>query len=39
MEPQLFNFNGQKIRTLTINSQPYFIGKDSQTSLTKEAYQ
>lgn len=27
-ELQLFNFEGQKVRTLTIEDQPYFVGKD-----------
>lgn len=27
-EPQLFNFNGQQVRTVTINEEPYFVGKD-----------
>lgn len=27
-EPQLFNFNGQQVRTVTINDEPYFVGKD-----------
>lgn len=27
-ELQLFNFNGQQVRTVTINHEPYFIGKD-----------
>jgi anti-repressor protein len=27
-EIQLFNFNNQKVRTLIINNQPYFVGKD-----------
>ena len=27
-QSQLFNFNGQQVRTLVINSQPYFVGKD-----------
>ncbi|WP_269760511.1 Bro-N domain-containing protein, partial [Streptococcus dysgalactiae] len=25
---EIFNFNGQKVRTLTINNEPYFVGKD-----------
>lgn len=25
---QLFNFNGQQVRTVTINDEPYFVGKD-----------
>ena len=28
MQPQLFNFNGQQVRTVTINEEPYFVGKD-----------
>ena len=28
MQPQLFNFNGQQVRTVTINDEPYFVGKD-----------
>lgn len=28
MTPQLFKFKGQQVRTLTINSEPYFVGKD-----------
>ena len=28
MEPQLFNFKGQQVRTVTINDEPYFVGKD-----------
>ena len=28
MEPQLFNFNGQQVRTVTINDEAYFVGKD-----------
>lgn len=27
-QPQLFNFNGQQVRTVTINDEPYFVGKD-----------
>lgn len=38
MQPQLFNFNGQKIRTLTINSQPYFIGNDAAIILGYSDY-
>ena len=33
MEPQLFNFNGQQVRTVTINDEPYFVGKDVATIL------
>lgn len=25
---EIFNFNGQKVRILTINNEPYFVGKD-----------
>lgn len=28
MQPQLFNFKGQQVRTVTINNEPYFVGKD-----------
>lgn len=28
MQPQLFNFHGQQVRTVTINDEPYFVGKD-----------
>lgn len=27
-QPQLFNFKGQQVRTVTINDEPYFVGKD-----------
>lgn len=27
-QSQLFNFNGQQVRALVINDQPYFVGKD-----------
>ena len=27
-EPQLFNFHGQQVRTMTLNDEPYFIGRD-----------
>lgn len=27
-KPQLFNFKGQQVRTVTINDEPYFVGKD-----------
>lgn len=33
MKPQLFNFNGQQVRTVTINDEPYFVGKDVATIL------
>ncbi|MEE6647962.1 phage antirepressor [Limosilactobacillus pontis] len=32
-EPQLFNFHGQNVRTVTINNDPYFVGKDVATIL------
>lgn len=32
-EPQLFNFKGQQVRTVTINDEPYFVGKDVATIL------
>lgn len=28
IEPQLFNFEGQQVRTVTINEEPYFVGRD-----------
>lgn len=38
---KLFNFNNQKVRTLVINDQPYFVGKDAAEILgyknTKDA--
>lgn len=27
-QPQLFNFNGQQVRTVTINNEPYFVATD-----------
>lgn len=33
MEPQLFNFHGQNVRTVTINNEPYFVGKDVAMNL------
>lgn len=27
-EIQLFNFEGNQVRTLSIDSEPYFVGKD-----------
>ena len=30
---QLFNFNGLRVRTVTINDEPYFVGKDVATIL------
>lgn len=38
MQPQLFNFNGKNIRTLTINHQPYFIGNDAAIILGYSDY-
>ena len=32
-EPQLFNFKGQQVRTVTINDEPYFVGKDVAMNL------
>ena len=32
-EPQLFNFEGQPVRTVTINGELYFVGKDAATTL------
>lgn len=26
--PQLFNFEGNEVRTVVINDEPYFVGKD-----------
>ncbi len=28
MTPQLFDFHGQQVRTVTINNEPYFVGRD-----------
>lgn len=28
MQPQLFNFKGQQVRTVTIDNEAYFVGKD-----------
>lgn len=33
MAPQLFNFKGQPVRTVSINDEPYFVGKDVATIL------
>ena len=30
---QLFNFHGQNVRTVTINNEPYFVGKDVAMNL------
>lgn len=30
---QLFNFEGKKVRTLKVNDEPYFVGKDAATIL------
>lgn len=32
-QPQLFNFHGQNVRTVTINNEPYFVGKDAGVAL------
>lgn len=32
-EPQLFNFKGQPVRTVSINDEPYFVGKDVAMNL------
>lgn len=32
-QPQLFNFHGQNVRTVTINNEPYFVGKDVAVNL------
>lgn len=32
-ELSLFNFKGQQVRTVTINDEPYFVGKDVATIL------
>lgn len=32
-QPQLFNFHGQNVRAVTINNDPYFVGKDVATIL------
>ena len=28
MKTQLFNFKGHQVRTVTIDNEPYFVGKD-----------
>lgn len=33
METNLFNFHGQEVRTVTINDEPYFVGKDVAMNL------
>lgn len=33
MQPQLFNFQGQQVRTVIIDDEPYFVGKDIATIL------
>ncbi len=33
MQPQLFNFHGQRVRTVIIDNEPYFVGKDVATIL------
>lgn len=38
MKPQLFNFKGHQIRTVTINDEPYFVGNDVSTILGYSNY-
>lgn len=38
MNPQLFNFKGQQVRTVTINNEPYFVGNDVSTILGYSNY-
>lgn len=33
MQPQLFNFHGKQFRTVIIDNEPYFVGKDVATIL------
>ena len=33
MQPQLFNFHGKRFRTVIIDNEPYFVGKDVATIL------
>lgn len=33
MKPQLFNFKGKQVRTVSVNNEPYFVGKDVATIL------
>lgn len=33
MQPQLFSFKDQQVRTVTINEEPYFVGRDIATIL------
>lgn len=37
-ETQLFNFKGQRVRTVTINNEPYFVGNDVATILGYSNY-
>lgn len=37
-QPQLFNFKGQRVRTVTINNEPYFVGNDVATILGYSNY-
>ena len=37
-QPQLFNFKGQQVRTVTINNEPYFVGNDVATILGYSNY-
>lgn len=38
MQPQLFNFQGQQVRTVTINGEPCFVGNDVSTILGYSNY-
>lgn len=38
MQPQLFNFNGQQVRTVVINNEPYFVGNDASKILGYSNY-
>ncbi|MCH3911466.1 MAG: phage antirepressor [Limosilactobacillus oris] len=38
MQPQLFNFKGQQVRTVTIDGEPYFVGNDVSTILGYSDY-
>ena len=38
MQPQLFNFKGQQVRTVTINGEPCFVGNDVSTILGYSNY-
>ena len=38
MQPQLFNFKGQQVRTVTIDDEPCFVGNDVSTILGYSNY-